>query len=190
MPRGHMPALDDETFGQLYKRTHLVLYRYIYGMLGGPASEVEDLTAETYLRAWKARHGFTGSQEAALGWLIHIARNLVIDHSRRSKVRGVAQTIDDLQLSSPDPTPEAQVIAAEQFRILWLQLQDLPSDQKEILVLRYLLDWPVKQIASHLEVSENTTSTRLRRVIQRIQSHWPDKELEDEDGKARRANSG
>jgi RNA polymerase sigma-70 factor (ECF subfamily) len=190
MPGGHMPALDAETFGQLYSRTHLILYRYIFGMLGGPANEVEDLTSEAYLRAWKARQGFSGSQEAALGWLIHIARNLVIDHVRRSKVRGVPQTIDDVQLSSPDPTPEAQAIASEQFRVLWRLLQGLPPDQKEILVLRYMLDWPVKRIASHLGLSENTTSTRLRRVIQRIRSQWPDQAHEDEDGEARRTTSG
>jgi DNA-directed RNA polymerase specialized sigma24 family protein len=57
MPGDHMLQLDAETFGQLYNRTHLILYRYIFGMLGGPIDEVEDLTSEAYLRAWKARQG-------------------------------------------------------------------------------------------------------------------------------------
>jgi RNA polymerase sigma-70 factor (ECF subfamily) len=44
------------------------VFRYIYGLSGGPLQEAEDLTAETYARAWKTRQSFSGNEEAALGW--------------------------------------------------------------------------------------------------------------------------
>ena len=65
-----------EAFVRLYDRAHLMVFRYIYGMYGGPMQDVEDLTAETFLRAWGARDRFTGDEEAAIGWLFQIARRL------------------------------------------------------------------------------------------------------------------
>jgi len=89
MPSRHAPLAEAEAFAELYQRTHLVVFRYIYGLNGGPQQEVEDLTAETFIRAWKARQRFDGGEKAALSWLLRIARNLVIDAHRRTKVRGV-----------------------------------------------------------------------------------------------------
>jgi len=63
----------------------LIAFRYIYGMTGGLVQEVEDLTAETFFRTWKKRAQFRGSEQAALGWLLTIARNLVFDTHRRKK---------------------------------------------------------------------------------------------------------
>jgi RNA polymerase sigma-70 factor (ECF subfamily) len=64
---GSMP--DADSFTRLYENTHLLVFRYVYGLSGGPLQEVEDLTAETYARAWKTRQHFNGSDPAALGWL-------------------------------------------------------------------------------------------------------------------------
>ena len=78
-----------DAFTRLYEETYLIVFRYVYGLSGGPLQESEDLTAETYARAWKTRQGFHGDGQAALGWLLRIARNLAIDLSRRRKVRDV-----------------------------------------------------------------------------------------------------
>ena len=85
MARQTASIQDAQAFSQLYERSHLIIYRFIYGMVGGPTEEVEDITAEAYLKAWKARHRFSGDEDAAVSWLIAISRNLVIDRYRRSK---------------------------------------------------------------------------------------------------------
>src|SRR5512147_2572094 len=61
-----------DAFTRLYDDTHLIVFRYLYGLSGGPLQEVEDLTAETYARAWKTRQSFIGDKQAALGWLLRI----------------------------------------------------------------------------------------------------------------------
>ena len=109
MPSRHTPLAEAEAFAELYQRTHLVVFRFIYALTGGPQQEVEDLTADTFIRAWKARHRFEGDQEAALSWLLRIARNLVIDSHRRTKVRGVETNLEDALLITPDASPEEQV---------------------------------------------------------------------------------
>jgi RNA polymerase sigma-70 factor (ECF subfamily) len=171
------PLQDAGSFSLLYDRTHLLVYRFVYGLLGGPAEEAEDLTAETYLRAWNARSGFFGDENAALGWLIQIARNLVIDAHRRKKARGIDQNLEEAQLIAPDPGPEDQTADHEQFQILWKLLQTLTHEQREIVLLRYNLGWPVKRIAGHLGISENTASVNLRRILQRLQRDWPESYL-------------
>ena len=169
---------DADSFAQLFNKTHLPVFRYIYGIHGGPKDEVEDLTSETFIRAWKARHRFKGEEDAALRWLIQIARNLVIDSSRRSKVRGTHQSIEDIgmhvNLHSRDLSPEDQIANQEQYQTLGLLLNNLPYQQREMLVLRYMLGWQVKQIASHLNMAENTVSVYLRRILSRLRKDWPD----------------
>lgn len=178
MPGQNRPLEEAESFAQLYARAHLIVFRFIYGLHGGPLQEVEDLTTETFMRAWKARKRFAGDQDAAVGWLLRIARNLVIDTRRRRSVRGedryLEELSDYLQLSAPIPNPEEQTIREEQFRVLWEQLQALPVEQREMIVLRYILGWPVKRIAAHLGLLENTISVTLRRVLMRLRRDWPE----------------
>ena len=174
MPSRQTPLAEAEAFAELYQRTHLVVFRYIFALNGGPQQEVEDLTTDTFIRAWKARQRFEGDQEAALSWLLRIARNLVIDSHRRTKVRGVETNLEDDLLITPDASPEEQVARKEQFNALWVIISTLQPQHREIIVLRYVLGWPVKRIAAHLNMLENTTSVNLRRILQRIQRDWPE----------------
>ncbi len=161
-----------DAFTHLYEETHLRVFRYIYGLSGGPAQEVEDLTAETYTRAWKKRQTFRGNHQAALGWLLHIARNQAIDLSRRRKIREVDEEIDIELLLDPKLSPEMDVIEQEQISHLWQMLNSLSEDVREMLVLRYMLGWQVKQIAEYLEMSENNVSVTMRRAIKSLQRDW------------------
>jgi RNA polymerase sigma-70 factor (ECF subfamily) len=162
-----------EGFQKTYQQNHLVVYRFIYGLHGGPTEDVEDLTTTTFLRAWKARHRFQGDQGAALGWLLKIARNLVIDSQRRRGRRENPVDIETQILSSKDLTPEEHVFQQEQVSILWNLLVQLPNHHREIITLRYLLGWKVKDIAKHLGKKENSISVTIRRIIKKLQTEWP-----------------
>ena len=166
-----------ENFSRLYTHRHLVVYRYVYGLLGGPAQEVEDLAAETFERAWRARHNFHGDEDAALGWLLKIARRLVIDAYRRHRTRGVDEALDEtVGFLISENMPETKALEREQKRILWKLLHELPANQRELLALRYLLGWRVNQMACYLQLTEDTVSARLRRVLIRLRHDWPQPE--------------
>jgi RNA polymerase sigma-70 factor (ECF subfamily) len=164
---------DTDAFTHLYEKTHLSVFRYVYGLSGGSQQEAEDLTAETYARAWKTRQRFNGDDRAALGWLLRIAKNLAIDLDRRRKVRDVNEEIDVDMLIAPNQVPELDVIAREQVATLWRMLGSLSEEIREMLVLRYMLGWQVTQVAEHLGMSENNVSVTIRRALQRLQHDWP-----------------
>lgn len=173
------PFVDPAAFSRLFESQHLAVFRYIYGMHGGPVEDVEDLTAETFSRAWKARRSFSGSPRAGVGWLIRIARNLVIDAGRRRRSRPVleiGESSEDLlaMVPSNQPGPEEQLLRQLRAGIAANLLQQLPQAQQEMLVLRYLLEWPVKDIAAHLDMLENTVSVSIRRGLQVIRRLWPE----------------
>ena len=161
-----------EAFTRLYEKTYLIVFRYIYGLSGGPSQQVEDLTAETYERAWKRRGRFQGDEQAALGWLLRIARNLAIDLSRRRKVRNVDEDLQVELLVDPNVLPEVNVMTREQIEILWHLLGKLSENVREMIVLRYILDWQVKQVAEHLGTKENNVSVTIRRALKSLQSEW------------------
>ena len=163
---------DVSIFSRLYEKTHLSIFRYVYGLTGGPLQEAEDLTAEVYTRAWKTRDHFTGNEQAALGWLLRIAKNLVIDLTRSHKTREVDEEINIELLVDPDELPELDIIAREQIKTLWRMLGLLPEEPREMLVLRYILGWQVKQVAEYVSISENNVSVTIRRALQRLRNDW------------------
>jgi RNA polymerase sigma-70 factor (ECF subfamily) len=167
---------NSDAFARLYEETYLPVFRYVYGLSGGPTQEAEDLTAETYARAWKTHQRFRGNRQAALGWLLRIARNLVIDVSRHRKISDLQEKIDIEGLTDPKLIPELDIISRQQIQTLWQMLGTLSEEVREILVLRYMLGWQVKQIAVHLGMSENRVSVTIRRALQSLRHAWPQEE--------------
>src|SRR4030042_4086796 len=172
------PLQDSESFSDLFAHTHLIIFRFIYGLHGGPLEEVEDLTSDTYSRAWKGRNQFSGDEHDALCWLFTIARHLVIDTHRKNKnhpyntMEKFDDTTLDAMFSSSELTPEDQATKHEQFTHLWEILQGIHDDRREMLVLRYILGWRVKQIAKFLNMEENTVSVYIRRSLEQIRHDW------------------
>jgi RNA polymerase sigma-70 factor (ECF subfamily) len=170
---------EPEAFTSLYNHTQLTVFRFIYGLHGGPVEEVEDIACDTYLRAWNKRSSFSGDEHDALCWLFTIARRLVIDVHRHRKARHYQIEISldesDFEMSSPNitDTPEVQAVSHEQFTQLWKILQNLPADKRELLVLRYMLGWKVKDIADYLRKEENTVSVYIKRSLEQVRSEWP-----------------
>ena len=168
---------DKAAFEQFYDQSYLQVYRYIYGIHGGPAEDVEDLTADAFFRAWNARMRFSGDRKAAHAWILTIARNLVIDSYRKNKRSIQPQEFEDPdRFEAEDKSllhPEDELLADENQMILLETLSSLPIETREMIVLRYILGWPVKQIAEHFNMLQNTVTVRIRRALTQIREAWP-----------------
>ncbi len=93
---------EADKFANFFSSNHLSVFRYIYAIHGHPQETVEDLTAETFLRAWRARRSFSGDDNAALRWILRIARNLVIDTYRRASWGQDPDDINEHYLASEE----------------------------------------------------------------------------------------
>lgn len=156
-------------FSKMYEANRLSIFRYIYSSIGGEADDAEDLTAETFIRAWKARHTFEGDLESAIGWLIGIAKRLIIDAYRRKTIRKTESLNSEIK---SETSTEENVLLAQQKEELLKLLQNLPDDQREILTLRYVLNWKVNQIAVHMKLSENHVSVIIHRTLAELRNQW------------------
>ena len=176
MPEARQQYISKEAFGILYEQTNRSVYRYVYGLVGGTQQEVEDITAETFLKAWDARKRFSGNTQQALSWLFTIAKRIVIDLWRKQKVRPKKVNIDNMIVIADDATPEERASIIEQSQILADLLYQLSDEKREIVVLRYILNWSVNSIAEHLGKKPNTISVTIRRVLQELRDNWTDNE--------------
>lgn len=154
------------------------LYRYFL-RLGAASEEAQDLTQETLLRA--VRHLRTGPPPGDLAaWLFAVAANLLRD-DRRSAYRRRVLVGDPPELSAeaaePGPALAVEARAANEHRraALGAALRSLAPDLREIVVLRFWEEQPVRAIAEIIGIPEGTVKSRLYRAyrqLERVLADW------------------
>jgi RNA polymerase sigma-70 factor (ECF subfamily) len=129
----------------------------------------EDLTAETFLRAWRARDRYASDVAAFSTWLFSIAHNLAVDHFRRHKP---TLSLDDLP-DLPDGAAVEDVIRrrADSDRLNAL-LDRLAPRERELIALKYGAELTNRAIAQVTGMSESNVGTTLHRTIQRLRQQW------------------
>jgi RNA polymerase sigma-70 factor, ECF subfamily len=164
------PLVDPAAFSGFYEQHHPSVFRYIYMLHGGSHSDAEDLTAEAFIRAWSQRQRFRGSVDAALGWILTIARRLVIDHQRRQQRWRMTPLVESVADTAND-SPEQQALLHERERLALTLLSRTSLEQRNILILRYFFGWRVRDIAQHLGASEGAISVSIHRTLASLRIH-------------------
>ena len=157
-------AGDSDAFAVIMKRYERPVYRMCYRFLPGP--DAEDLTQETFLRAFVNRERFD-PKRAVLPWLLVLARNLCIDrtrsrHRKRYGREDVSDILDHL------PSIEESVAATEELRLLAQGLKALPSTQRETVAMFHFEGLSYREIADVLDVPVGTVMTWLHRARGRL----------------------
>jgi RNA polymerase sigma-70 factor (ECF subfamily) len=130
-----LSGTDPETFGRVFDRHAPVVHRYLARRVGRTLAD--DLTAETFLVAFRSRSRYASEHPDALPWLYGIAANLLRGHQRAEvrMYRALARTGVDPALAGPDDRVPAQVTAAAEVRELAGVLAKLPVGEREVLTL-------------------------------------------------------
>jgi RNA polymerase sigma-70 factor, ECF subfamily len=137
------------------------LYRLAYSILGDPA-EADDAVQETLVAAGRRLGDFQG-RSSLRTWLFAIAINACRAQLRRRRARRAldAALAAVGRLWGHAPGPEEQALARERSVELWAAVRRLDEKHRLPVILRYVHELPVSEIASVLGVNEGTVHSRL-----------------------------
>lgn len=150
---------DDHAFETLVLRHHPCVYRFLYHFMGNGA-DAEDITQETFLNIHRKLRSHNPAQSFT-SWMITIARNLAISHHRRRTPSPLDPALLAAAIKDVAPTPETELLAKEAGEEVHLALQRLPEEIREVLIMRYLMDIPLQNVAELLNIPEGTAKSRL-----------------------------
>ena len=129
----------------------------------------EDLTAETFRKAWQNRHKYDHNRGAVLTWLFSIARRTAIDYFRSQKPELPIESISNLPANDPS---EITIQQQEEITRLTTILSLYPTRERELIALKYGAGCSNKEIAIQIGISETNVSTLLHRILQKIREAW------------------
>lgn len=161
---------SDIALEMLIKRHEKKVYTYILMMVRKPHL-AEDLMQETFVKAIRSlKEGRYSENNRFQSWLMRIAHNLVIDHFRRNKqYREVSNNEYSMDLfNSPrfsEMTVEQEMVFERVLAEVRMLIDQLPPDQREVIMLRYYADLSFKEIADLTNVSINTALGRMRYAL-------------------------
>ncbi len=181
-------AGDAQAWQQLVVSQHRRVYAICYRFTGSP-TDAEDLTQDVFLKLYRNLASFDLQKGSFQTWITTLARNLLVDHFRRTRLERASESLDatfDGEEDGPtmaerlaDPRSESQeqhVAGLEKKALIQNALQQLSPELREAVILRDLEDMDYKEIAQILKIPEGTVKSRisrgrgeLARLLQRIE---------------------
>lgn len=160
---------DEKSLEILINKHNQRLTSFIYSKVQDRAI-TEDIFQDTFIKVIKTlKRGAYNEEGKFLPWVMRIAHNLIIDHFRRNKRMPKFQGSDDFNIFSvlgdDKLDAERQLIKDQIDSDLGLLIEELPDDQKEVLVMRIYKDMSFKEISENTGVSINTALGRMRYAL-------------------------
>jgi RNA polymerase sigma-70 factor (ECF subfamily) len=158
---------DRDACRELILIHHTAIYAYLR-RLGADASRAEDLTQETYMRAWRSIESLR--QAASLrSWLLTIARNEFFQLMRVGRIETVGL---EQAKESASGDPPADDVAALLERDVAVQdaVRRLEPDLKEAIALHYFQDLSFREVAAVLGVPSGTAKSRVHHALNRLRA--------------------
>ena len=174
---GRVAAGDLTAFSLLYDRYDRPVYAMAAHLLG--VGEADDVVQETFLRLWHSAAQFDETRGRFAPWLLAIARHEVLARLRRrtrEQRLALADDIDRLIATAPDHAIdiEEQVWRRERGDLILQALNELPPEQRRVLVLAYFGELSQSTIAASLGWPLGTVKKRVRLGLQKLrQAHAP-----------------
>lgn len=157
---------DSEAFAEVYDEYNQKIYRYLFFKV--PNTEVaEDLTGQVFLKFWEYVRQADKKIDNLQAFLYHIAHNLLIDYYRTRK--------DNLSLDNIS----GQIATAAEKKVEFIHqgknmdrlikaLAELSDDYNDLITLRFIEDYSVREIAALLGKTENNVRVTLHRAIKAL----------------------
>jgi RNA polymerase sigma-70 factor (ECF subfamily) len=158
---------ETEAFDQIVALHQQRITNLAYRLLGWP-DDIEDVVQEVFLSVYKNLKNFRGSCRLET-WLTTITVNTCRTYRRKRMLRMKLLTKTDTlpQPAAPNPA-DSPALDREKFAQVRQAVLKLPPRYREVVVLRYLQDLPITEIAAVLGLSRNAIDVRLNRARDRL----------------------
>ncbi|HEY6417068.1 MAG TPA: RNA polymerase subunit sigma-70 [Acidimicrobiales bacterium] len=179
---------DTARFALITERHRRELQVHCYRMLAN-YEDAQDMTQETFLRAWNKRESFKG-HAALRTWLYRIATNACLDFLEKRTDRtlvpsGLPDPGSEVRYLQPYPDrmlpedPQESVVARETIELAFIvAVQHLPPRQRAVFILRDVLGWPAAKAADALELTVASVTSALQRARVTMREQLPDRRLD------------
>ncbi len=153
---------DIAAAGELYEQCHQDIYWYLFYRVGD-AQTAEDLMAEVFLRMLRGLPNYQPQGKPVEAWLFQIARNLAIDHYR-SNHHEESIEMKENQLVEPGEVHNTveNSLNGEKLR---RALEHLSADQRDVIILRFVLGMPIAEAARTINRSQDAVKALQRRGL-------------------------
>ncbi len=158
---------DKDAVCELLKIYYAEVYAYLRRLCGS-RHDAEDLTQQTFLKAWSSLDGFAGRSKFST-WLYRIAHNTYIDWQRRNT--GSTQSCPDQwwqECIDQNPGPFANLAERQLAQRLYEAVGQLNEDKKHVVHLHYYQGLSIRETAKVLNVATSTVKYRLREVFKAL----------------------
>ncbi|MDP3899804.1 MAG: RNA polymerase sigma factor [bacterium] len=158
---------DKDAFAQIYDSYIEKIYRFIYFKVDNTAV-AEDLTSQTFLKIWQQTlQGNIKVRDSLQALIYATARNTVIDFYRRNSLRRTTD-LDSVAEIAQDTSLSDQIADRQQFGEIEEKLKQLKSEYQEIIVLHYINELSISEIAAVLNKNKGAIRVTLHRAIQAL----------------------
>jgi len=153
---------DLASVATLYERHRAGVFRYLFYRVGNRQT-AEDLTSEVFLRMIRSLDGYRDRGISFQAWLFQIAHNLAIDHFRRDHNSWEVELLESLPANDPEPAAAVErKLTSESLQRALLKLE---ADQRDVVVLRFVVSMPIADVAQTLNRSEDAVKGLQRRGL-------------------------
>ena len=165
-------AGDENALTILINRHQSKIYGFIYSKLSDRDIS-DDIFQDTFIKVIKTLKSHSYNEEGKfLPWVMRISHNLIIDHYRRNKKMPMYRETEEFSIfsimSDNVPNIESQLITSQVENDLRKLIEELPAEQKEVLMMRMYQDLSFKEISETTGVSINTALGRMRYAIMNL----------------------
>lgn len=172
---------EESALEELIKRYRSRVYTTILLQVKN-STIAEDIFQDAFIKVINTlRAGKYNEEGKFLPWVIRIAQNLVIDHFRKEKRTPVITTSDGFDLFKvlhfSEENAEERMLRDQAYTDLRRLILKLPSEQREVLIMRHYADLSFKEIADITDVSINTALGRMRYALNNLRKMLKLKEL-------------
>jgi RNA polymerase sigma-70 factor (ECF subfamily) len=165
---------DLASVATLYERHRARVFRYLLYRVGHRQT-AEDLTSEVFLRMIRSLDGYKNRGISFQAWLFRIAHNLAVDHFRRDNNGREVELLESLPANDPGPAAAAEHnLTSESLR---RALSKLEADQRDVVVLRLVVNMPIADVAQTLNRSEDAVKGLQRRGLIALRALLADSEV-------------